>query len=127
MELLFMPSHKQPVLNTGMYVHAETVQMMIMISRESKGTIIPRKKLKQQLASSHKQIGLLGQPSWKFDYIVKDSPPNYHAHPLTKPTPWTTDNSQDVYPNPPKNPKPRTPPTIFPCYRQAQKWMKQHG
>ena len=86
---------------------------------KGKGRSSPDKKLKQQLANDHKQIGLVGQLLGKFDYIIKYSPPNYHPQPLPKPTGWTTEDSPDVHPNPPKNPKPSTPPTILLCYRLA--------
>ena len=46
----------------------------------------PGKKLKQRLAKGDKQIGLLGQPSGKFDYIVKYSPPEHQGQDLPKAT-----------------------------------------
>ena len=46
----------------------------------------PGKKLKQRLAKEDKQIGLLGRPSGKFDYIVKYSPPEHQGQDLPKAT-----------------------------------------
>ena len=77
----------------------------------------PRKKkssgriLKERWEKGHKEVAPLGQPSGKFDYLVKYSPPP-KAEPVI-PTGW-----DDQRP-------PETPP-VLPCYKKAMKWLKDH-
>ena len=71
--------------------------------------------LREKLEEGFTKVGLLGQPSGKFDYIDKYSSPQKtpkFAH--SEPTGW---NNEDNHHNPPS---PGTP-LVLPCYRKIKK------
>ncbi|GMN44709.1 hypothetical protein TIFTF001_013901 [Ficus carica] len=80
------------------------------------------RKLKQQLRDGHKNIGTLGQPSGKFDYIVKYTPPSRITEPIV-PTGWD-DDTDDHLRRPPPPSLPTASP-VLPCSRQTQKYLQK--
>ncbi|GMN60193.1 hypothetical protein TIFTF001_029278 [Ficus carica] len=82
------------------------------------------KKLRQQLREGHKNIGFLGQPSGKFDYIVKYTPPPRTTEPIV-PIGCDDDPDDHLRKPPPPPPSPPTVPPVLPCYKQAQKYLQR--
>ncbi|PON33365.1 hypothetical protein PanWU01x14_353430, partial [Parasponia andersonii] len=71
--------------------------------------------LKEQLEAKSEKVGLLGQPSGKFDYIVKYScPQNIQQEPPLPPSGWNDHNQED-----------ESPQHILPCYKKMAKWIKK--
>ncbi|GMN19077.1 hypothetical protein TIFTF001_049887 [Ficus carica] len=73
--------------------------------------ISSEKKLKQQLRDGHKHVGTLGQPSGKFDYIVKYSPPLRIDEPIV-PTGWNDGPDDHLRRSPPPLSPPVSPPLL---------------
>ncbi|PON52751.1 hypothetical protein PanWU01x14_207120, partial [Parasponia andersonii] len=69
--------------------------------------------LKEQLEARSEKVGLLRQPSGKFDYIVKYScPQNIQQEPPLPPSGWDDHNQED-----------KSPQHILPCYKKMAKWI----
>ncbi|GMN51363.1 hypothetical protein TIFTF001_020519 [Ficus carica] len=82
------------------------------------------KKLKKRFQDGDKQVGTLGQPSGKFDFLVTYSPSPRTDGPII-PTGWEEDLEDH-----PRNSSPPSPPNIapvLPCYKQAQKYLRRTG
>ncbi|GMN75331.1 hypothetical protein TIFTF001_056834 [Ficus carica] len=75
------------------------------------------KKLKKKYQDGDKHVGTLGQPSEKFDFLVRYSPPPRTDGPII-PTGWNedTDDHPRSSPQPPSPPQapPMTPPVALP-------------
>ncbi|GMN70487.1 hypothetical protein TIFTF001_039528 [Ficus carica] len=78
-----------------------------------------------QLRDGHKHAGTLGQPSRKFDYIVKYSPPPRIDKPIV-PTGWNYGPNDYLRRSPPP-PSPPVSLPVLPCYKQAQKNLQKQG
>ncbi|GMN47843.1 hypothetical protein TIFTF001_017027 [Ficus carica] len=75
----FNPDHLQQAPRSSRQPLSNTIRCL-KDSHQDNSKIRPKKassgkKLKQQLEDGHKHIGTFGQPSGKFDFIVKYSPP----------------------------------------------------
>ncbi|GMN26540.1 hypothetical protein TIFTF001_040875 [Ficus carica] len=82
------------------------------------------KKLKKRHQHGDKQVGTLGQPSGKFDFLVTYSPPPRTDGPII-PTGWEED--PDDHPRSSSPPSPPEVPPVLPCYKQAQKYLRRTG
>ncbi|GMN21490.1 hypothetical protein TIFTF001_047286 [Ficus carica] len=82
------------------------------------------KKLKKRHQDGDKQVGTLGQPSGKFDFLVTYSPPPRTDGPII-PTGWEED--PDDHPRSSSPPSPLEVPPVLPCYKQAQKYLRRTG
>ncbi|GMN49672.1 hypothetical protein TIFTF001_018844 [Ficus carica] len=82
------------------------------------------KKLKKRHQDGDKQVGTLGQPSGKFDFLV-----TYSSLPRTDgpiiPIGW--EEHPDDHPKSPSPPSPPEIPSVLPCYKQAQKYLRRTG